>query len=162
MSTYFVVSNDMAHSIYIMTVSSQLQLSALLNWFKLVDGMFGQSNMKVYSIHARAIELNVPKLKSSYGPTVLIYLLYMAPSRVRIETTTLHVSIILLFEPIEYICDLLIQCSTAHLLPGNCQAPYLFLILNRTERRAKGPLFNYVDQILSINDHLPTSTSTSS
>ena len=82
----------------------------------------------------------------------LIYLLYMAPSRVRIETTTLHVSIILLFEPIEYICDLLIQCSTAHLLPGNCQAPYLFLILNRTERKAKGPFFNYVDQILSIND----------
>ena len=82
----------------------------------------------------------------------LIYLLYMAPSRVRIETTTLHVSIILLFEPIEYICDLLIQCSTAHLLPGNCQAPYLFLILNRTERKAKGPFFIYVDQILSIND----------
>ena len=58
--------------------------------------------------YAKARELNIPKLKSSYGPTVLIYLLYMAPSRVRIETTTLHVSIILLFEPIEYICDLLI------------------------------------------------------
>ena len=106
--------------------------------------------------YAKARELNIPKLKSSYGPTVLIYLLYMAPSRVRIETTTLHVSIILLFEPIEYICDLLIQCSTAHLLPGNCQAPYLFLILNRTERRAKGPFFNCVDQILSLIENLPT------
>ena len=33
------------HSLYIRTVSSYHMLSALLNWFKLVYELFGQSNM---------------------------------------------------------------------------------------------------------------------
>ena len=33
------------HSIFIRTLSSQCLLSTLLNWFKLVYGLFGQSNM---------------------------------------------------------------------------------------------------------------------
>ena len=37
--------SDSRHSIYIRTVSSKLLLYALLNRFKLVYGLFGQSNM---------------------------------------------------------------------------------------------------------------------
>ena len=37
--------HETRHSIYIRTVSSYRLLSNLLNWFKLVHGLFGQSNM---------------------------------------------------------------------------------------------------------------------
>ena len=52
-------------------------MSTLLNWFKLVFGPLGQSN--VYSISSRKarMESNVPKLKGIQELTVLKYILWL-------------------------------------------------------------------------------------
>ena len=65
------------HSIYIRTVSSYCLLSALLNWFKLVYGPLGQSNMPnmlYFCPRPARKETNVPLYKQSYELVELINL----------------------------------------------------------------------------------------
>ena len=64
------------HSIYSKTVSSLHLLSALLNWFKLVYGSFGQSNMH-HLIHAQTTKEGIEytsakELLRSYFPNKYI------------------------------------------------------------------------------------------
>ena len=72
-------------TIYIRSVSSQHLLSNLLNWSKLVYGPFGQNKMHQtldFCNRPARKELNVPKLKSSYELTILIYILWVYLSSV--------------------------------------------------------------------------------
>ena len=70
------------HSIYIRTVSSQQLLSALLNWFKLVYGPFGQSNMQptldFCPDKARQITEDIEQLRS-FCPNI-VYCAYIQHS----------------------------------------------------------------------------------
>ena len=71
------VSNYLNYCMCIRTVSSKRLLSALLNWLKLVYGLFGKSIMHFTLSRPARKESNVPKLKSSYGLTVKICLYTM-------------------------------------------------------------------------------------
>ena len=69
-------ANVPSYSIYIRTVSSSRLLSTLLIQYKLVYGLFGQSNMNStldYCPRPARKETNVPLNKRSYKLTVLIY-----------------------------------------------------------------------------------------
>ena len=64
--SFKLMDNHCMNSIYIRTLSFYCLFSALLNWFKLVYGQFGQINMHcTLGLRPASKESNVPKLKSS-------------------------------------------------------------------------------------------------
>ena len=66
----------LVHRIYSRTVSSERLLSALMNWSKLVYGLFGQSNMN-HTLHFCPGQPGRNQMYQSRSLTVLIYILWV-------------------------------------------------------------------------------------